>query len=255
MHGRHGPDEPTRSGRETLLGGSTTTRRIAAAPWNCRRSSAPTVYCATGRGGMGVVLLARCAPQTRHCIKLLPPGEVRQRLLTEAHARGDEPPHRHDPHARRMGPASSSPWSWLKEVRCTRTRGRPAPAPGDALLVRQMRGLEAAHEGVIHRDLKPANVMLIPTALPRCWISVSRCSFDPAATKRPRPGSVRSRARRIHEPEQCAANGRRAPTWAVGCPTSVQRPAAHRGSHARRALPGNADPRPRRRKHLRHRCA
>jgi serine/threonine protein kinase len=145
--------------------------RASAAATRHPLCSATTIVGELGRGGMGVVLLARDRRLQREvAIKLLPAEvdrdpKAREQFLAEARTLAalnhpniaiihslEEEAGRHFLTMERI------------EGRSLRERLRDGPlALEEALAIaRQVaRALEAAHEqGVVHRDLKPSNVML-----------------------------------------------------------------------------------------------
>jgi predicted ATPase len=126
-----------------------------------------------GRGGMGVVLLARDERLERDiAIKLLPVqadtvGAVSERFLREARALATmNHPNVATIHSLEVDADRPFITMELVEGRSLRERLAAGPLPVHETLsvMRQVvRGLEAAHaKDVIHRDLKPANVMLRP---------------------------------------------------------------------------------------------
>ncbi len=131
-----------------------------------------------GRGGMGVVYLARQVQLNRPCaLKMILAGahastQVASRFLSEAQAIA----RLHHPHIVQIysiGDASGLPYVELEYVPGgsldRQLDGTPWKAARAAGLVEQLaRAVAFAHEqGIIHRDLKPANVLLAFDGLPK----------------------------------------------------------------------------------------
>ncbi len=131
-----------------------------------------------GRGGMGIVLLARRGEELPVAIKLLRPGllspELLQRFRREAVvlARLDHPGI-----ARLLqtgiedGPAGQRPWLAMQRVEGSDlrawARAERAPAERLELMARVCDAVQHAHaHGVVHRDLKPENILVQPTGEP-----------------------------------------------------------------------------------------
>src|SRR5262249_42700951 len=124
-----------------------------------------------GRGGMGVVYLARDLKLNRLvALKMVLGGgnagpDDLSRFLAEAQAVAALR-HPNVVQVHGVGQVAGSPYSPLEYAPAgslgARLKGRPLP-PADAarLVEAAARGVQAAHDrGVVHRDLKPANVLL-----------------------------------------------------------------------------------------------
>ena len=131
-----------------------------------------------GRGGMGVVYLARQQRLGRHvALKMIlaadqGSSEAVARSLAEARliARLKHP---HIVEIYHVGDQDGRPYLELEYVEggslAGRLRGSPWPARAAAELVRAIAtGIGAAHRlGVVHRDLKPANILLTADGTPK----------------------------------------------------------------------------------------
>ncbi len=129
-----------------------------------------------GRGGMGVVYLARQIKLNRHvALKMLTghygPDEL-QRFLAEAEtAAGLQ--HTHIAHIYEVGEQDGAPFYSLEYVKAgslaDRLRKGPIePREAAQLLIEVARALHFAHQnGVVHRDMKPGNVLLDAEGAPK----------------------------------------------------------------------------------------
>lgn len=129
-----------------------------------------------GRGGMGVVYLARQVELNRHvALKMLTghygPREL-QRFMEEAETAAGLN-HTNIAHIYEIGEHEGAPFYSLEFVRggslADRIR-KELPTPHDAaeLMMTIARALHFAHEHhVVHRDMKPANVLLDPDGVPK----------------------------------------------------------------------------------------
>ncbi|MBY0231173.1 MAG: serine/threonine protein kinase, partial [Gemmataceae bacterium] len=154
------PAAPSWAGREPRGGPSR--RRLPTVPGF-------EVLRELGRGGMGVVYLARQEGLNRLvALKMLrygSDGQARERFAQEAEALarlrhpGIVPVHG-------AGEADGAPYLVLEHVEGgslgDRLHGDPIPAPEAARLVGTLaRAVHHAHrQGIVHRDLKPSNVLL-----------------------------------------------------------------------------------------------
>ena len=135
-----------------------------------------------GRGGMGVVYLARDRKLNRMvALKMVLAGafaspEDRVRFLSEAqHAAALRHPTIVQVHE--VGQVNGLPYFTLEFVPggtlSARLGGQPLPAAEAARLTEKLaRGVQSAHEhGLVHRDLKPGNVLIEegPDAPPASW--------------------------------------------------------------------------------------
>ena len=147
-----------------------------------RRSSLPKEFGGyeiegeLGRGGMGVVYLARQIKLNRRvALKMLTghygPDEL-QRFLAEAETAAGLH-HTNIAHIYEVGEHDGAPFYSLEYVEggsiADRLR-KELPTPRDAaqLLIQVARALHFAHQnGVVHRDMKPANVLLDTDGVPK----------------------------------------------------------------------------------------
>ncbi|MHC4127120.1 MAG: protein kinase domain-containing protein [Planctomycetota bacterium] len=160
-----GPHEPTPEAREserpTTPLSDSVPARIAQYP----------VECELGRGGMGVVYLARDPRLDRHvAIKVLSPqratGEFLGRFEQEARMAA-QLNHPNIATVYELGEVEETCYIAMEFVEGRTLRElmlRPEPLPLDealAMAIQMAEGLTAAHEkGIVHHDLKPRNVML-----------------------------------------------------------------------------------------------
>ena len=131
-----------------------------------------------GRGGMGVVYLARQVSLNRHCaLKTFLDGlaaepEMGLRFLAEAEAVA-RLQHPNIVQVFQTGTAAGRPFlalEYLPGGSLDKTLdGTPRPASPSARLVETIaRAIASAHgEGIVHRDLKPANILLTSTGVPK----------------------------------------------------------------------------------------
>jgi WD40 repeat protein len=136
------------------------------------------VLCELGRGGMGVVYLARQVRLNRLCaLKILLPGkhhgtESRARFLAEAEtiARLRHP---NIVQIYGLGELDGRPYFELEYIDggslARRLDGTPwSPEPAARLVALLARAIGDAHRlGIVHRDLKPANVLLVDDETPK----------------------------------------------------------------------------------------
>jgi serine/threonine protein kinase len=129
-----------------------------------------------GRGGMGVVYLARQIELNRHvALKMLTghygPDEL-QRFLEEAETAAALS-HSNIVHIYEVGEHEGAPFFSMEYVKAgslADSLRKELPAPRDAaqLLIEVARALHFAHQnGVVHRDMKPANILLGPDNEPK----------------------------------------------------------------------------------------
>jgi serine/threonine protein kinase len=136
------------------------------------------LLCQLGRGGMGVVYLARAADATNSslvALKVLPPQRAREeprtlaRFLREADIGRRLPIHPHL--TRTLGAGECGGVHYLameyvpgQTVRELVAEGGPLPVEKAARVFADVAaGLQQAHlAGFVHRDLKPANVIVTP---------------------------------------------------------------------------------------------
>src|SRR5262249_27459138 len=131
-----------------------------------------------GRGGMGVVYLARQVRLNRLCaLKMILAGdhasrEAALRFQTEAEtiARLRHPKIAQIYHIRDCGGLGfyEMEFIWGGSLESKR-HGTPWPAPGAAAMVEALaRGVGQAHQlGIIHRDLKPGNILMDADGTPK----------------------------------------------------------------------------------------
>jgi WD40 repeat protein len=124
-----------------------------------------------GRGGMGVVYLARQLKLNRRvALKVVLAGEFasteqRLRFLFEAELAA-RVRHEHVVQVFEIGSHESQPFLALEYVNggslAEQLQGRPlAPRAAAAFTIKLAEAVQAAHaQGIIHRDLKPANILL-----------------------------------------------------------------------------------------------
>ena len=151
------------------------------------------IQCELGRGGMGVVYLAREIKLNRLvAIKMILEGlyagkEVRQRFQSEA----ESVSRIHHPNIVQIhstGENNGRPFLVLEYVEGISLdlmkKGNPWPAGDAAKLIETLaRAMHAAHQaGIVHRDLKPANVLIASDGIPRsptsAWPNSSRGPQD-----------------------------------------------------------------------------
>lgn len=129
-----------------------------------------------GRGGMGVVYLARQIELNRRvALKMLTghygPDELRRFLEEAETAAGLH--HTNIAHIYEVGEHDGAPFFSMEYVKAgslADSLRKELPSPRDAaqLLINVARALHFAHQnGVVHRDMKPANVLLDPDGLPK----------------------------------------------------------------------------------------
>ncbi len=129
-----------------------------------------------GRGGMGVVYLARQVELNRPvALKMLTghygPDELR-RFLEEAETAAGLS-HSNIAHIYEVGEHEGAPFFSMEYVENGSLADRlrkdlPAPNEVAELLIQVARALHYAHEnGVVHRDMKPANVLLDQDGVPK----------------------------------------------------------------------------------------
>ncbi len=131
-----------------------------------------------GRGGMGVVYLARHVRLNRACaLKMILAGahaspEDVARFVTEAEAIA-RLQHPHIVQIHHIGEAEGLPYFELEYLSGgsldRQLDGTPWPAPRAARLAEQVAlGIAEAHrQGIVHRDLKPSNVLLAAEGTPK----------------------------------------------------------------------------------------
>jgi tRNA A-37 threonylcarbamoyl transferase component Bud32 len=131
-----------------------------------------------GRGGMGVVYLARQVRLKRDVVvKMIRDGSLARpeqlaRFRTEAEAIAHLK-HPHIVQIYEVGEVASGPYLVLEWVEggslADQLAGKPQPAAQTARLVETLaRASHHAHQrGIVHRDLKPANVLLTCEGTPR----------------------------------------------------------------------------------------
>ena len=145
------------------------------------------VYGELGRGGMGVVYLARRTLLNRRCaLKMILAGEhagpeaaVRFLAEAEAVARLNHP---NVIRIHAIGEHEGSPYLELEYAEAgsleRRLDGKPWPALDAAKLIEALaRGVAEVHRlGIVHRDLKPANVLLTREGVPKVTdFGLARC--------------------------------------------------------------------------------
>jgi hypothetical protein len=129
-----------------------------------------------GRGGMGVVYLARQVELNRHvALKMLTghygPDEL-QRFLEEAETAAALN-HPNIAHIYEVGEHDGAPFFSMEHVKAGSLADRlrdELPSPQDAarLLMSVARALHFAHQnGIVHRDMKPGNILLDQDGLPK----------------------------------------------------------------------------------------
>jgi serine/threonine protein kinase len=129
-----------------------------------------------GRGGMGVVYLARQTELNRLvALKMLTghygPDEL-QRFLEEAETAAGLN-HTNIAHVYEVGEHEGAPYFSMEYVEAgslAEALRKELPAPRDAaqLLINVARALHVAHQNhVVHRDMKPANILLDPDGTPK----------------------------------------------------------------------------------------
>jgi Protein kinase domain len=170
----------TKSAAEFLLSPTGTLLGTASVGFERPRSAPPgyELVDELGRGGMGVVYLARHLPLNRDvALKVILAGshsspEQRLRFLQEAEAAARI----HHPNVVQVfeiGTWDGQPFLALEYcpggTLAERLSGTPLPPKDAAGLVETLaRAIQAAHEkGVVHRDIKPANVLLSSEGQPK----------------------------------------------------------------------------------------
>ncbi len=129
-----------------------------------------------GRGGMGVVYLARQIELNRRvALKMLTghygPDEL-HRFLEEAETAAGLT-HTNIAHIYEIGEHDGAPFFSMEYVEGGSLDDRlrkelPSPREAAQLLIQVARALHFAHQnGVVHRDMKPANVLLDPEGVPK----------------------------------------------------------------------------------------
>jgi serine/threonine protein kinase/Flp pilus assembly protein TadD len=194
-----GPQEPTSEAREserpTTLLSDSVPARIAQYP----------VECELGRGGMGVVYLARDPRLDRRvAIKVLSAqwatGELLGRFEQEARLAA-QLNHPNIATVYELGEVEQTCYIAMEFVEGRTLREhllQPGPMPLDevlAIAIQMAEGLAAAHERrIIHRDFKPQNVMLTTGGRVKILDFGIARSFDPAdcrpAPDRDTPGTT-----------------------------------------------------------------
>ena len=164
----------TRSGRDgTSSGGAT-----SAPPDDFPDIPGCEILSELGRGGMGVVYLARQVRLNRLCaLKIILPGEhhgaeFRARFLAEAEtiARLKDP---NIVQIYGLGDHEGRPYFEMEYIEggslARRLDGTPwTPGPAARLVAVLARAIGDAHRlGIVHRDLKPANVLLVDAETPK----------------------------------------------------------------------------------------
>jgi len=176
-----------------------------------------------GRGGMGVVYLARQIELNRYvALKMLTghygPDELHRFLEESETAAGLN--HTNIAHIYEVGEHDGAPYFSMEYVEAgslADSLRKELPSPRDAaqLLINIARALHFAHQnGVVHRDMKPANVLLDPDGVPKVadFGIAKRLKDD---TKLTRSGAVIGTPTYM-APEQAKGNSRH-----VGPPADV----------------------------------
>jgi serine/threonine protein kinase len=152
-----------------------------------------------GRGGMGVVYLARQVRLNRVvALKMVLSGEHASpadliRFLSEAEAAAAIS-HPNVAQVYESGQHDGRPYFALEYCPggslAQRLNGTPLPPRDAAELIEQVaRGVQAAHSaGIVHRDLKPANVLLARKSEPRSTKSETTPHQDTSPKSQTRPG-------------------------------------------------------------------
>jgi len=122
-----------------------------------------------GRGGMGVVYLARqAAAGNLVALKLTRPGDDPEDFRREARAAGVV--HAHVVRVYEVNAAAGRAYFTMEHcdggtLKARLDRGPLDPAEAAGLVARLARGVQAIHDRrLLHRDLKPANVLLVSAA-------------------------------------------------------------------------------------------
>ena len=181
--------EPVRSGEPTIVdffAGSVDAEAATLGDGppaaSCRRAAPRVpgfeVFGEIGRGGMGVVYLARRTLLNRKCaLKMILAGEHAEaeaavRFLAEAEAVA-RLSHPNVIRIHSIGEHEGFPYLELEYVEAGslegRLEGKPWPARDAVKLVEALaRGVAEAHRlGIVHRDLKPANVLMTGDGVPK----------------------------------------------------------------------------------------
>lgn len=159
-------DEPTLNQKHPLLG-----RRNALKEFGDYE-----IECELGRGGMGIVYLARQKKLNRKvALKMLTghygPDEL-HRFLEEAETAAGLS-HTNIAHIYEVGEHDGTPFFSMEYVdggTLADSLRKEQPSPRDAaeLMISIARAVHHAHEnGVVHRDMKPANVLLAAEGVPK----------------------------------------------------------------------------------------
>jgi WD40 repeat protein len=197
------PDDPHDPGTAAVLGLSSTRPdpQGSGAPQPAgHRAAVPgyEILRELGRGGMGVVYVARQLQLNRTvALKMILAGghasaNDLERFRTEREAVA-QLQHPHIVQIFEAGEHDGLPYFSLEYVEggtlAARVREKPLPPKDAARLVEQLaRGVAYAHgHGIVHRDLKPENVLLADDGIPKIadFGLAKRVEVDPEATSGP----------------------------------------------------------------------